>query len=62
MLFISPNKMYLSESQNVFVQTATCIFPNCKIYFSKLLNVFVSSVIKIGGKSAGGLQMLFVSP
>ena len=34
-------QMYLYKLQNVFVQIAKCICPNCKMYLSKFLNVFV---------------------
>ena len=34
-------KTNLSKMQNVFVQIAKCICPNCKLYSSKLQTVFV---------------------
>ena len=32
--------MYFSQSLNVFFSIAKCIFPNWKMYFSKILNIF----------------------
>ena len=43
-------------SKNIFVQIAKCIFPNFKMYLSKVLNVFVTRVIAIDSKRGRSSQ------
>ena len=47
----SNSKIYMLEFHNVFVPLAKCIFPNFKMYLSKLQIVFVSRLQQVAALS-----------